>query len=110
VGIVNQIEVVWIGGRNSDQFGYEIWIPYMKHHIRLEVTDDDESKLKENLSVINQSGEDVTEEFVMFDDSAPGEIQPTSHNLYSMMDILLTNYNKVKTQKEEANIVEGQVW
>ena len=75
------------GAENT--LGYEIIIPFYLWTIVVSIKELESNSAQEDITIYDQSGVDVTEEYFMFKETAT--IRPTGKNLYNVFDVLRTN-------------------
>jgi hypothetical protein len=87
------IAVVETTDDHGNVVGHDMWIDFLNWDIQVSVM---ESHNEEDITIFDHAtGEDVTEEFCAFDDrNELGKIIPSGQNLYQLMNLLRTNYEK----------------
>jgi hypothetical protein len=105
------IEVVDLDYYNEDENicldAKEVWIDFLDWHIVISVRDGQGSDAPEEITIIAKMGGDKTEDFFVYKNDNNKKkipIAPTGMNLFQIMDLLKTNYQKKVREKQNEKV------
>lgn len=95
---MSNIEICELINDEGDEEGFEIWMTFLDWELCISVGGDDVQPkgMYDGITIYDGSSrKDVTTDFLAFHNNSNGQlIKPTAPNIYSVLDVLKTNYKK----------------